>query len=73
MTQYRDLFSIYGRSNEAVSEPDSLAGVVPARPATKKFDFVNPTPTDLEDFVFDLLRTIGFVNVVWRKGRHGRV
>lgn len=41
---------------------------VPTRPSTKKFDFVNLTPTDFEDFVFDLLETVGFVNVDWRKG-----
>jgi len=52
----------------AAPEPDTLAGVVPARPSTKKFDFVNLTPTDFEDFVFDLLTTVGFVNVDWRKG-----
>jgi len=55
-------------AGETVPEPDSLAGVVPVRPSTKKFDFVNLSPTDFEDFVFDLLTTIGFVNVDWRKG-----
>lgn len=34
----------------------------------RKYDFDSLSPTDFEEFVFDLLGAVGFVNVDWRKG-----
>jgi hypothetical protein len=53
---------------EPPQEPDDVSGAATPQPSLKKYDYTSLSPTDFEEFVFDLLGTMGFVNVDWRKG-----
>lgn len=46
----------------------SISETTTPQPATRKYNYEDLSPTDFEELVFDLLETIGFVNVDWRKG-----
>jgi HJR/Mrr/RecB family endonuclease len=54
--------------DELTSAASDLGDAATPQPTLRKFDFDSLTPTDFEEFVFDLLNTVGFVNVDWRKG-----
>src|SRR5213596_3046654 len=47
----------------AVPEPTDAAP-----PVLSSTSFDHLSPTDFEEFCFDLLKEVGFINVDWRKG-----
>lgn len=53
-------------SDPEILDPESDAAYV--LPVLSSIGFENLSPTNFEEFCFDLMKEVGFVNVDWRKG-----
>lgn len=51
-----------------VDDPGDFGIDFPLDPASGRLSFENLDPTDFEEFCYELLKQLGFVNLDWRKG-----